>query len=199
MVPELSLMATPHKPAQLVILCVGTDRSTGDSLGPLVGTKLLESYRLPPGVQVLGTLEQPVHAGNLEKYAELLQQKHQHSYVLALDACLGKSENIGYITAKEGPLKPGTGVNKQLVEVGTSHLIGVVNVGGFMEYFVLQNTRLSLVMRMAQVMVDALAGLLYMYQRTLYPCAVNKGTHHISIPFSSGSWESVPVAPSKIE
>lgn len=34
--------------------------------------------------------------------------------------------------------------------------MGIVNVGGFMEYFVLQNTRLSLVMRMAHVIADGL-------------------------------------------
>ncbi len=29
----------------IVILCIGTDRSTGDSLGPLVGYKLKFSWR----------------------------------------------------------------------------------------------------------------------------------------------------------
>jgi hypothetical protein len=36
------------------------------------------------------------------------------------------------------------------------HIVGVVNVGGFMEYLVLQNTRLSLVMRMAEVISTGL-------------------------------------------
>ena len=36
------------------------------------------------------------------------------------------------------------------------HIIGIVNVGGFMEYLVLQNTRLSLVMRMADVISTGL-------------------------------------------
>lgn len=29
------------------------------------------------------------------------------------------------------------------------HIVGIVNISGFMEYIILQNTRLSLVMRMA--------------------------------------------------
>jgi len=49
------------------------------------------------------------------------------------------------------PLLPGTGVNKTLPPVGDLQVLGVVNVGGFMEYFVLQNTRLSAVMRMVEV------------------------------------------------
>jgi putative sporulation protein YyaC len=42
-------------------------------------------------------------------------------------------------------------VNKSLPEVGNIHITGIVNVSGFMEYFVLQNTRLSLVMNMAEI------------------------------------------------
>jgi hypothetical protein len=40
--------------------------------------------------------------------------------------------------------------------VGDYHLIGVVNVAGYMEHVVLQNTRLSLVIRMADVITEAL-------------------------------------------
>lgn len=50
----------------------------------------------------------------------------------------------------------GAGVNKQLPPVGDIHLTGIVNVGGFMEYFVLQNTRLSLVMRLSDIIATSL-------------------------------------------
>ena len=41
--------------------------------------------------------------------------------------------------------KPGAGVNKDLPPVGDLYITGVVNVGGFMDYLVLQNTRLYLI------------------------------------------------------
>ncbi|MGZ6530106.1 MAG: spore protease YyaC, partial [Tumebacillaceae bacterium] len=69
---------------------------------------------------------------------------------------LGQLSSVGLVTLANGPLKPGAGVNKVLPEVGNIHLTGIVNVGGFMEYFVLQNTRLSVVMRMADTIVDSL-------------------------------------------
>jgi putative sporulation protein YyaC len=47
-------------------------------------------------------------------------------------------------------------VNKELPEVGELHITGIVNVAGFMEYFVLQNTRLGLVMKMADVIAASL-------------------------------------------
>jgi putative sporulation protein YyaC len=51
---------------------------------------------------------------------------------------------------------PGAGVNKDLPPVGQLHITGIVNVGGYMEYMILQNTRLNLVMRLADVIVGGL-------------------------------------------
>lgn len=136
----------------IVVLCIGTDRSTGDALGPLVGSELHELSS--DNIHVYGTLDEPVHAANLVDTLERVRSAHPEATIIAVDACLGKAENVGCISVKSGPLRPGTGVNKKLPEVGDCHVIGVVNVGGFMEYFVLQNTRLSLVVRMARAIAQ---------------------------------------------
>lgn len=136
-------------PSPLIILCIGTDRSTGDSLGPLVGTQL-QSMSIQ-NATVFGTLEEPVHAVNLQNTIDQIHSEYIQPFILAIDACLGRTESVGSIRVKEGPLQPGTGVNKDLPNVGNIQIVGIVNVGGFMEYMVLQNTRLSLVMRMAHI------------------------------------------------
>lgn len=140
----------------LVYLCIGTDRSTGDCLGPLVGTMLLEAGL--PRERVHGTLADPVHAANLAERlkAGLAGASHPEPVVLAVDACLGQARSIGSISLGLGALRPGAGVNKNLPPVGDIYITGTVNVGGFMEYFVLQNTRLHLVMEMARVISEAL-------------------------------------------
>ncbi|HEY8463209.1 MAG TPA: spore protease YyaC [Bacillota bacterium] len=139
---------------ELIILCIGTDRSTGDSLGPLVGSKLI-SLGLNAN-NVYGTLDHPVHAVNLHDIIETIFTKHYSPFIIAIDACLGRSESIGYVSIKEGSLQPGTGVNKNLPAIGDLQIVGIVNVGGFMEYMVLQNTRLSLVMKMAEIISDGI-------------------------------------------
>ena len=48
----------------IVVICVGTDRSTGDSLGPLVGSHLNRTTTLR-NLHLFGTLDEPVHAMNL--------------------------------------------------------------------------------------------------------------------------------------
>lgn len=134
----------------LVLMCIGTDRSIGDALGPLTGTLLADQGPWP--FRVLGTLDAPVHAGNLSDSIAQVEQEYRLPLVVAVDACLGRSESVGFFSIGKGALRPGAGVNKTLPTVGQLYVTGVVNVGGFMEYFVLQNTRLNLVMRMAKLL-----------------------------------------------
>lgn len=127
-----------------VVVCIGTDRSTGDSYAPLIGSMLRKS-RIP----VYGTIDEPVHAVNLRESIEKIVEKHNNPYIIAVDACLGIFDHVGRIQVDNEPLRPGAGVNKDLGEVGNCSVKGIVNVSGFMEYFVLSNTRLSIVMEMA--------------------------------------------------
>ncbi|MGG2094303.1 spore protease YyaC [Bacillus sp. S13(2024)] len=131
----------------LIVLCIGTDRSTGDALGPLVGSKL-QDYNIQ-NFHLYGTLESPVHALNLEETITEIHKTFMNPFIIAIDACLGKSQNIGSITIGKGPSKPGAAMNKKLPAIGDMHIHGIVNLNGFMEFFVLQNTRLNLVMNMA--------------------------------------------------
>ena len=143
---------SPERP--IILLCIGTDRSTGDCLGPLVGTKMDQLNQ--DFFIVYGTLDKPVHASNLRETLQEINTYFKNPFIIAVDACLGRLENVGSIQLGNGSLQPGAGVNKELPPVGQVHITGVVNVGGFMEYLVLQNTRLNLVMRLADVIVSGL-------------------------------------------
>jgi putative sporulation protein YyaC len=139
---------------QIVVVCLGTDRSTGDALGPLTGSALRKHQS--PRFELFGTLEEPVHAVNLQETLENIQTRFRDPFVIGIDACLGSASSVGHVIAAPGPVKPGAGVHKKLPPVGDIHISGIVNIGGFMEYFVLQNTRLHLVMRMAELIAESL-------------------------------------------
>lgn len=138
----------PKHPREYVVICIGTDRSTGDSLGPLAGTFF--SQKNPKHMTIYGTLHQPIHAKNLKESIIEINKKYNNPFIIAVDACLGKSKNVGHLIAGTGSLAPGAALNKDLPPVGNIYLTGVVNIGGFMEYTVLQSTRLSIVVDMAQ-------------------------------------------------
>ena len=148
----LSDMSTAGK--EIILLCIGTDRSTGDALGPLTGTRFRSLHSHP---HIFGTLDDPVHAANLPATLTRIHAQYPSPYIVAIDACLGKLENIGCVTVGKGALKPGAAVNKDLPPVGDMYVTGIVNVGGFMEHLVLQSTRLHLVMSMADIIAYGLA------------------------------------------
>ena len=154
---------------ELVWVCVGTDRVTGDSLGPFVGTMLTEA-----GVpNVYGMLGHPVHALNLTETLERIEEAHPDACIVGIDACLGKAKAVGSMKLRDGALEPGTSVGKVLPPVGDYNIIGVVNVGGFMEHVVLQNTRLSLVIQMAESITNFI--LRSLEARTIEQVAATRG------------------------
>lgn len=128
----------------VLFTCIGTDRVTGDCLGPLVGTNL---KRL--GYSVLGTLDKPLHAQNLVQELKKASTQYHPDVIVAVDACLGKLEEIGKITLSNSPLIPGAALNKGLPTVGDISIMGIVNMGGFFELQILQCTRLHTVMKLA--------------------------------------------------
>lgn len=139
-------MLRRHK-KKLIFLCIGTDRSTGDSLGPLIGYKLKQERER--GSLVFGTLDRPVHAMNLEHYVQVLKSGYSDALVVAVDASVGDENHIGYVTLGRGALKPGLGVCKELREVGDLFITGIVAGAGNYDPMMLQSIRLSLVMQLA--------------------------------------------------
>ncbi|MCD7746379.1 MAG: spore protease YyaC [Lachnospiraceae bacterium] len=139
------IYANTEKP---VVLCIGTDRIIGDSLGPLTGS-LLEKYN-GASFFVYGTLSSTVHACNLEKTLRQIKKEHPHSAIIAVDASLGQENKIGSVFIHPGSIKPGMGVSKNLPAAGDISITGIAGARGNQPYLTLQTARLSLIMAMAE-------------------------------------------------
>lgn len=135
---------------QVIVLCIGTDRSTGDSLGPQTGTMLTANK--PDHLLIFGTLHQPIHALNIAETMEYIHAFFDNPYIIAIDAALGKLSSIGNLISTQGPLLPGAALKKDLPAVGDFSLTGVVNCRSTFDFTVLQSTRLSLVYDMAHTL-----------------------------------------------
>jgi len=144
---------------ELVFLCIGIDRSTGDCFGPMTGT-LLSQMKVP---NVVGTLEEPVHAKNLEAVHKNINNKD--TYIIAIDSSLGNLKNLGYITVKNGPLLPGYAMYRSLPPVGNMSITLNVNINGIHNYLLLQNSSLNLVWKGANVLAKSIATALYMKKK----------------------------------
>ncbi|AVP55539.1 spore protease YyaC [Clostridium tetani] len=129
-----------------IIVCVGTDKCIGDSLGPITGTILKEkNFPLP----VFGTVENPIHALNIKvKMSEIASLYPNHN-IIGIDACLGESNNIGFIQSRNYPIYPGKGVGKKLPHVGNHSIVGIVD-STEINIFNNNSIRLNFILNMAK-------------------------------------------------
>ncbi len=135
-----------QKNQTLVLLCIGTDRATGDCLGPLLGYKL---RAISGNIPIFGDLEHPVHAKNLCRTMEEIYRLYDNPFIIAIDASLGIEKHVGYYTLSTGPLLPGAGAGKDLPPVGHLCITGIVDYTDSLRQMQLQTTRLQLVMALA--------------------------------------------------
>ena len=133
---------------EIILICIGTDKSIADSLGPLVGTMLVEKQFAFP---VYGTLADPVHASNLKSNLVKIKSQYENPIIIAVDACIGEKDQIGSIIFENGPLLPGIATFKSLPPVGDYQLKVVVNHRNIYDpsYFI-HNTRLFTVINLAK-------------------------------------------------
>ncbi|URN96633.1 MAG: spore protease YyaC [Candidatus Pristimantibacillus lignocellulolyticus] len=132
----------------IVFVCIGTDRSTGDAFGPIMGT-VLQQLSFP---YVIGTLAEPCDAYKVE---QALQQLPSHKLVIAIDACLGNEKSVGTFIIKEGSIQPGAATGRRLPPVGHYSIAAVINENGPKAYWKIQNTSLFTVLGMVATLRQA--------------------------------------------
>lgn len=155
---ELNNKNKPY--SNLVFLCIGTDRITGDCFGPIVGNRLqkdMQNLRMKPNVY--GTLEEPVVASNLKIKINEIYIKYERPFVVAIDAALSKKENIGKIIVSNNLLQAGKALEKNNTKVGNISIKAIVgkkekNIKKNME--ILQNTSLNMVMNLAEIVSNGI-------------------------------------------
>lgn len=150
----------------VLILCIGTDRSTGDSLGPLIGYHLRR--RGLKHIQVIGTLNRPVHAMNLDETWSILKRHYSDHLIVAVDASVGVNGHVGCVTLGRGAIKPGLGVSKELRPIGDIFITGVVSSSGSNDPLMLQSIRLSTVMQMAECISESICLVEKLWETTAF-------------------------------
>lgn len=148
-----ALLECNPKNKKPIFICIGSDLVLGDSLGPLVGTFLrnrqVKSY-------VYGTLNYPITAKEVEYARTYLKQMHPSSIAIAIDAAVGNADDVGLVRIVNKGLKPGLGVDKNLGTVGETSIIGVVAGKSLQNYNLFNLTRLNLVYKMAEKIVEGI-------------------------------------------
>ncbi len=133
-----------------VILCVGSDRVTGDCIGPLVGHLLKQRFDVP--AFVYGGLDSPVNALNLAETAAFIAARHTEP-LLVIDSSVGSREDVGTIRLFSGAVRPGSALGKDLGSVGDVGITATVAP----KNSDLGAVRLNLVFNLAETIAAAVA------------------------------------------
>ncbi len=147
------LKSVPPSEFAPVVLCIGSDLSVGDSLGPVTGTKLKEKLK---GLNcfIYGTLSKPITAHEVKYMNAFLSKTHPGCPVIAIDAAVGLAGDIGLIRIAKRAIKPGSGANKKLSKVGDVSIMGIVAEKSVFNYSLFSATRLNIVYKMSEIISD---------------------------------------------
>lgn len=143
----------PFSTKNIIFCCIGTDRSTGDALGPFVGSALLEKpdFSYP----IIGTVQHPLHALNLTERMDYIYETYADPFIVAIDACIGASYHVGQILIEDGPIRPGQAFQKSLPPVGQVSIKAVVSLYDANHYH-FQTTRLFVTQQMSHTISEAI-------------------------------------------
>ena len=130
-----------------VIVCIGSDLTIGDCVGPVCGSLLTQIKRTP--FFIYGTLQNTITAKEIGYMHEFLRETHPDQPIIAVDAAVGDAGDIGLIKVTDGGLFPGLGANKKLQRIGDVGILGIVAERSLFNYSLLNLTRLKLVWELA--------------------------------------------------
>lgn len=139
----------------LVFLCLGTTKIAGDSVGPKVGDRL---RALGIKAYVYGNTLRQVTSINVEDYIAMLKKRHSEDRIIAIDAALGKSEDIGKIKITDSGIRPGGAFVKDRDRVGDTGILAVVGKADGDRLAQLKNVSYSLVDKLVDKIVDYAQG-----------------------------------------
>lgn len=139
-----------------VILCIGSEKICGDSLGPAVGDLLTEKYNIK--CFVYGISERSVNGETLNAYLDFIRFVHKDAPLLAVDACLGKNTSVGKIKASVNgvcPKKAVTGSGERVGDVGILGVVGQTGGGALAELMSVPAERVEFMSAQIAFMLNA--------------------------------------------
>lgn len=93
--------------SNIVILCVGTNKLVGDSVGPIVGQKLTRLLNKKENIKIYGNTKKNLNLKNAKQVLEEINRIYSKPFIITIDATLGPKEIIETIIISKGELEIG--------------------------------------------------------------------------------------------
>ncbi|MBR2704326.1 MAG: spore protease YyaC [Clostridia bacterium] len=135
--------------SDIVFFCIGTDRVIGDSLGPIIGSLLIDKFGKE---YVYGDLFNNVTYENIVSTLDKINTEYDNPFIIAIDAALSTKENIGKIFVDNGINFGnclGKNINK-IGDVGVKVVVGKDYNNPSLNFNALQNIPLSKILKLSK-------------------------------------------------
>ena len=109
---KLYRLSIKHSFSNIVFICIGSNKIVGDSIGPIVGNKLLKKNKLK-NINVIGTTTEPVNYQNIDRLSQYIEERNKDSCIISIDSAMGGIKQIGQIYVNWGNLEIGKAINKK--------------------------------------------------------------------------------------
>lgn len=136
-----------------VFMCVGTSKVLSDSIGPLVGDKLISSCT---SKYVYGTTESNITALNIKESYDKITALHPNSQIIVVDSAVGDCSQVGKVQVFNSGLFPGLATDKHIGIMGDSSVIGVVSNRNMSGFYCNSADKKTMIDNMVSIIIDSL-------------------------------------------
>ena len=133
----------------LTFLCIGTDRVTGDSLGPIVGSNLEKYVKKNniKNIKVIGNLENNLSNTNINKI------ENNNGIRIVIDSAISNTYDIGDIIIDKSPIKIRQALNSSKdinSDIAIKCIVGKNFEDSSENFLMLQNIKIGIVLNLAE-------------------------------------------------
>ncbi len=147
-----------QKFSDVVILCVGTNKLIGDSIGPVVGQKLKEE-KMKEKICVYGDLKESINFKNAKTVIENVFKTYQKPFIITIDSALGTQTMISKIVVNKGIIRIGKSLGRSICYPSHITIKGVVgeNKNTYEDNIkILNEVEPELIWNLSDIMVDGI-------------------------------------------
>ena len=139
-----------------IILCIGTSKCIGDSLGPIVGEYLYNNIK-KSNVYVLGNLKNNITYQNIDVILNRINNTIKNPYMILIDSALSNKNYIGEIVVNKNKMIVGSALNKSEYKYGNLSIKGIVGENKYSyeeNYNELNNVSVDLVKNISKNIIN---------------------------------------------
>lgn len=111
--------------SDIVILCIGTNKLIGDSIGPVVGQKL-KKENIQEKVYIYGDMKETINFKNAKQVIENIFKIYEKPFIITIDSALGTQTMVSKIVVSKGIIRIGKSLGRSICYPSHITIKGVV-------------------------------------------------------------------------